>query len=67
MQRIREERIKATAAWCNGLSVACFAVGVLSPVLSSPSPWKVALAMLIPTLGLKIASRRHLKGLKHDD
>lgn len=71
---IRNEQIKLTATFINGLAVATFAVGGLAPMFSTvygnnSVTWTL-LALcgicFLSALGLHMVARGVLKGLDHD-
>lgn len=65
------ERVKLTATWLNGLSIAVFAIGVAAPVLPALSAGTLparlsaigALTCFALSLGLHLIARRRLKGI----
>ncbi len=71
---IENEKVKLTANWINGLSIAVFAVGGLAPLFSSlyDSEGKSFSAAVVPisvvcffaAVALHYTGRRLLRGLK---
>ena len=65
MAQIPNERTKLTATWLNGASVACLAVGAISPIVTAPAgfPLKSAVWLLVG-LGLHFVALAVLGRLK---
>jgi hypothetical protein len=68
---VRNEQRKLTATFMNGVAMALFGIGALSPIVSlaqsangTPTNAFVVLGCFAASLALHWMARRHLKGLE---
>ena len=74
MSLVRNEQVKLTATYLNGLAIATFAVGGLAPLVAlvSGTTQQTALTLILissiicvsGSAALHLIAKRHLKGLR---